>query len=268
MKFVYQYRTSQNELRDGVISAADRESAFAALKREGIRPAWLKEAPGFWNKLLGKGKRWIVIAILSVIVLAQIFFYFGGWLQDDSVSSETVASVKDRYRDSQGRAIPLARKQIWGDDTIIREGISLEWKNLFESPSDLLLARFAQPGATVGRVAVSPEIERAMAAPMQGEVIVNDDDMEEHKQMKCIVAGMRNELSEYLSAGGSVRNYIQRLLDRQNYEAQILKRDRASLEEFARTNSADNVRAKWREINQKLRNLGLPLVECPKAGVE
>ena len=64
MKFIYEYRTSDNVRRSGVIDASDRESAFIALKNQGVRPASMKEAPGIFNKLFGKGKRWIAIVIL------------------------------------------------------------------------------------------------------------------------------------------------------------------------------------------------------------
>ena len=74
MKFVYEYRTSDNELHHGSIAAADRDAAFASLKARGVRPARLVEAPGVLNKLLGKGKRWIAIAVLSVAAAAGWYF--------------------------------------------------------------------------------------------------------------------------------------------------------------------------------------------------
>ena len=43
MRFVYEYRTSGNEPRQGEIRAADRDAAFAALKARGIRLLSLPE---------------------------------------------------------------------------------------------------------------------------------------------------------------------------------------------------------------------------------
>ena len=57
MKFIYQYRTSDNEVKRGEIVAPDREAAFQLLRAQGIKPARLEEAPGVFNKLFGKGKR-------------------------------------------------------------------------------------------------------------------------------------------------------------------------------------------------------------------
>ena len=78
MKFVYEYRTSDNALHSGRIAALDRDAAFAALKARGIRPARLVEAPGLVNKVFGKGKRWIAIVALSVAAIAGWFFASSG----------------------------------------------------------------------------------------------------------------------------------------------------------------------------------------------
>ena len=75
MKFFYQYRTRDNISHDGEISASTLDDAYAALKAKGIRPGRVVEAPGFLNKLLGKGKR-------AVIVLDE-FQEVGDLLPDD-----------------------------------------------------------------------------------------------------------------------------------------------------------------------------------------
>lgn len=68
MKFVYEYRTSDNVRHNATVSAPDRDAAFARLKARGIRPSRLEDAPGFFNKLFGKGKRWIAIAVLTILL--------------------------------------------------------------------------------------------------------------------------------------------------------------------------------------------------------
>lgn len=81
MKFNYEYRTSDNKLHGGVVCAASREDAFTALKARGINPARVVEAPGFFNKLFGKGKRWIAIGVLAfalALALAALVLRRGG----------------------------------------------------------------------------------------------------------------------------------------------------------------------------------------------
>lgn len=72
MKFNYEYRTSDNKLHEGVVSAASRDDAFAVLKARGIRPGRVTEAPGVFNKLFGKGKRWIAIVALAVALAIAV----------------------------------------------------------------------------------------------------------------------------------------------------------------------------------------------------
>ena len=74
MKFNYEYRTSDNRLHEGVIRSANREEAFAVLKARGIRPGRVVEAPGFFNKLFGKGKRWLAIVFLAVALIVAVVF--------------------------------------------------------------------------------------------------------------------------------------------------------------------------------------------------
>lgn len=71
MKFVYEYRTSDNVRHEATVSAVSRDAAFALLKERGIRPSRIEEAPGFFNILFGKGKRWLVIVILFAILVAM-----------------------------------------------------------------------------------------------------------------------------------------------------------------------------------------------------
>ena len=57
MKFRYEYRTRDNARHEGVIDAPDREGVYAALKAQGVRPSFVAEVPGFFNKLFGKVKQ-------------------------------------------------------------------------------------------------------------------------------------------------------------------------------------------------------------------
>ena len=66
MKFLYTYRTPDNKQHRGEIAAATKEAAYAALRAQGIKAGHVDEAPGVFNKLFGKGKRWMAIAVLVV----------------------------------------------------------------------------------------------------------------------------------------------------------------------------------------------------------
>ena len=71
MKFLYEYRTSDNIKHSASICASSQEAAYAALKKQGIKPCRFAEAPGIFNKVFGKGKRWIAIIILSIVCIVE-----------------------------------------------------------------------------------------------------------------------------------------------------------------------------------------------------
>lgn len=69
MKFLYEYQDKANKRHRGVLNAPTRADAYAALKAQGIKPIHCDEAPGFFNLLFGKGKRWIAIIVLGALCL-------------------------------------------------------------------------------------------------------------------------------------------------------------------------------------------------------
>lgn len=72
MKFLYQYKTRENERRDGVIFAPNRDAVYAQLKKQGIRPFCVELAPGLLNTLQRPGKRGYAIIFLAFALIATL----------------------------------------------------------------------------------------------------------------------------------------------------------------------------------------------------
>lgn len=250
MKFVYQYRTSDNALRAGEIYAASKDAAYALLKKQGVRPARLEEAPGFLNKVMGRGKRWIAIAALAVIALTSILLYHN--------SSEVVREI---YAEQTS---PLYRHQIYGDPARMSEWTRTGFANVLDNDGERFLAQFAQPGARVrgfDTMPVSPEnvseaVARSLADCLRRQIVFNDDDPREVVELKRVVLWMKGELSDYLSQGESIGSYVCELAKRQRKEAEILDFSRRSLEN-------EKSLSVWDAKNEALRKLGLPTLLVP-----
>lgn len=253
MKFVYTYRTRDNVLHEGIVKAATKDAAYALLKGQGIKPGQMKEAPGFFNKLFGKYKRWI--AIVGLAAFAAFLLVVVNY--QDAVIAEVKNNVD--VVDVDG---PIDRRQLLGDDTVIARGVETEWAVVFPRESDRFLAKFAQPGHPVPRV--DPQVASKMAEEIQvslGEPIpVNDSDLDEYKQIKRIVAGMRKELEAYLKDGGSVAEYIDCLVQRQSYEVSLRHKASMELRAIRRKVSGDEYMAEWKKVNLELRAIGLALI--------
>ena len=76
MKFDFEYRTHENELKTGSISAPSREAVFATLKRQGINPSRVVLADGMLNAIAALGKRTLAIVLLCVALLAVLYLVY------------------------------------------------------------------------------------------------------------------------------------------------------------------------------------------------
>lgn len=215
--------------------AKSRDDAYAVLKKQGIKPSRVEEAPGFFNKLFGKGKRWIAIAVLVVIAT-------GLALALGLTKKEEIQSFL--YEE---------RAQLYGDPAVIDECFSTNWANVFDSQFDCRLALYAIPGRVVDADleinAVMPENDKAAITLVK----IEDNELAEVAQMKRMVNGMKRELAEYLKAGGTIESYLNRLNIRQKAE-----------KGFFETAQRQVIKAKdhavWREKNAELRAMGLPMI--------
>ena len=242
MKFVYEYRTSDNVHHEDVIFAANREAAFSALKAQGIRPAFVGEAPGFFNKLFGKGKRWLAIGVLCAACLALCAVVY---------TQGTIDTLFDS---------PV-RRQLAGDIAVIGQGVLTGWADVFAQKGDRELARYAIPGVEVPTAELDA---KAVAAALATDERTTADDGLEARQIKAIVRGMKAELREYVAQGGSVEKYALRLARRQAEELSVRNRIQEEFrKELQREPDTEELMAIWQEKNGELRQLGLPPIECP-----
>ena len=89
----------------------------------------------------------------------------------------------------------------------------------------------------------------------------------EAKQIKSMVEGMKDELRGYLAGGGSIAQYGERLVERQEQELSYFRRIKEEIENAAKSGiSEDELEAKWKAGNAELRNMGIRLVPMPETG--
>ena len=240
MKFAYQYRTGDNVLHDGTVCAADRDAAFSDLRARGIKPSRLTEAPGFFNKLFGKGKRWIAIGVLAILVAMLSF------------ALRTKSRPADGGESSQ-------RHQIYGDPAIVDTMTADGFSSVFSNVGERYLAAYAMPGSSAPqtvRLATSDELTTCLT----NKVTILRDDPREVAELKAIVNGLKDELREYLADGvGTAATFMRRLEERQEEERMIYRRVQNELEE-----NPDPVI--WEERNRSLREMGIRTIPRPRQG--
>lgn len=87
----------------------------------------------------------------------------------------------------------------------------------------------------------------------------------EAKQIKSMVAGMKDELRGYLAEGGTIAQYGERLVERQEQELSYFRRIKEEIEQAAKSGiSEEALEARWKAGNAELRNMGIRLVPLPE----
>ena len=242
MEFTYQYRTGDNILHCGSVKAANKDDAYATLKSRGIRPSRLVEAPGFFNKLFGKGKRWMVIAMLSAIVAALLF----------TLRTKTRPIIVGGVNGETSQ-----RHQIYGDPAIMAEMLANGFADVFSNVGERYLAAYAMPGSTVPQLVRLKKPEDLMTC-LTNKITFLPTDTREAAELKAIVNGLKDELHEYLSDGvGTAATFMRRLEERQEEERLIYKRVQNELAE----NPDPEL---WEERNHSLREMGIRTIPRPR----
>ena len=252
MRFTYQYRTSDNALHWGVIDAPDRDAVYVALRIKGIKPSRVDEAPGIFNKIFGKGKRWMAIVALSLALLVLICAYTKlSRTPRETISMPSALNLRD-----------TTRRQIIGDSAIIEKGIRTGWSDVFQDEGERFLASFAVPGVPAGLRNTS---EAEIRAALGRSIPPAPTDTLETSQIKAMVEGMKEELREYLAEGGTIVQYGNAIVARQEEELGYYNRAKAELDLAAKSALSDEeLETMWERRNASLRRMGIRLVPMPE----
>ena len=246
MKFLYEYQDKANKRHRGVLNAPTRADAYATLRAQGIKPIHCEEAPGFFNLLFGKGKRWIAIIILAVacVVLAVI------------IHSTPTPSTYTSF-DS-----PI-RRQLIGDAAVIEKGLRTGWADVFDAEGDRFLAAFAIPGTPP---AVRTTTEEKLREALETQTLGNSTTQTlESRQIRAIVSGMKLEINDLLKDGWTLREVGTALVNRQEQEIGYYERAKREVETAAKSKMAQPaLEALLDRRNDSLRKLGIRLVSMPE----
>jgi len=190
------------------------------------------------NRIAGfLGWRLYLVSTLVVVAVAATFAYLRERAETPVVEDSVFLSKM--------------RRQIIGDAGIIEAGIKNGWSDVFAEEGERFLASFAIPGVPAGVKATNVgELEKAIAR----KVLIADDDSMEAKQIKSMVEGMKDELRGYMAQGGTIGQYGERLVERQEQELSYYRRIKEEIDKAAKSGiSEDELEAKWKAGNAELR---------------
>lgn len=239
-KFHYFYQSKENQNLEGWISAKSRDDVYAQLRKAGIKP----------YKVIGKNplawKRWAAIAVLAAALSGTY-----AWL---AFRPRQVAENES-----------IARHQIYGAESVIRNGVATDWTVCGLDVGERFLAKYAQPGVPVAFIRTDlNKLAGALEASLSHRLQPLDDELLEYRQIRQIVEVMKEELRAYIANGGTARLYIDRLQERQSQEVAYY---RAAAQELTNAKTAgasdDDLYTLWSTKNSELRAIGLPMLKDP-----
>jgi len=235
VKYKYLYQTSENENREGFIRARNREAAFHALRLQGIRP----------YRLIGNDPvNWVPWAVGAAIVLLAVGLVVA-WRQP---------------RGADDRAVRL-RQQIEGDAALIAEGVAHDWSDQLSTPLDRYLAAYAQPGGNAVPPYVEPGRVEDMAADLDTPLEYPEGERAEYRQLRNIVAFLREEMRAALASGMTVSQHFEFLEKRQREEIALWQHAEQSI-----LKAPESYREKMAAgVNAQLRARGIAPVPLPSA---
>ena len=250
MRYTYAYRTSEGKRLEGSIDAPSRDEAFALLRSDGIRPIKVTAADGSKANGAPTGIRKRVVAIVAVAasLVAAVCTYAFLRVEPPSESEPQDFSV---------------RHQIYGDRSIIENGIATGWKACGLDRGETILASFAQPGIATRIGSDVSSLANSIEASLANELKSDDGELLEYRQLKQIIEGMKVELRQYIAAGGTAEGYARRLVERQNQEAAYYRAAKQELQDARSRLGEDELNALWAEKNAELRAIGLPMLHDP-----
>ena len=255
MKFRYGYRTKDNEKIEGVISATSREDVYAQLRREGRKPYMVEPLPGLLNRLSGISKRWLAIAVLAGVCVALAIAVGRVVLNAPQPSS------LDAALDAPTRRQPI------GDVAIIDKGVREGWADVFALEGDRFLASFAVPGTPPAiRSTTEEKVREALDhEPSKHPNLPNIQTSIEARQILAMVAGMKQELREFIADGGTIKQYGRRLVQRQEAELGYYHRAKAELDRaIGEKRTQNEINALAEKHNAALRKIGVKLLVLPE----
>ena len=229
MKYHYTYRTPENEMREGIVKAKNRNDVYAQLKKQGIKPSQV-----FGRDPIG-WKRWAAIGVLCAIVAVLSYMLI----------------LEEAEPQEQPRA------QLYGDPATIQHLLADGWRKSFEDEGDAWLARHAIPASMCDCREIPPTNTMLNSAFLS----IGPADSPELTKMKRMINGMKRELAEYLAGGGTPSDYMVLCDERLEIERGKVAIYKSEFDKLRR--KGENIEDSWERLNSELREMGLPTVIMP-----
>lgn len=175
--------------------------------------------------------------------------------QDVSVAQEV--SVANSKTNVTRTAEAKPRKQIYGARERMEEKMRAGAKPLFNHPCESFLAMYAIPGKPVPPVPVTKMLEQDFVNSVADKIEILETDTDEEVQLKEMVAGMKDEVKQWLKDGGTLKGFFAELDKRQQSEVNYRNEAQRLVIESMQNGDGEEAYALWKKYNSHLREKGI-----------
>ena len=229
MKFTYYYKRSDGVRREGTIEASSRDDAFAALRKDGIRP--IKVVADGASEVDGvsvrKGiRRGVLLGVGGVLVVVGVAFVVYFFLRDSRRNLQRTspeghaevaptAIVPEQPEETRSPTVAKPRPRKW-----LGHQQEFVYEQIFPHPSEAFLARFAEPGFMPANPepSFSEAVKEDLLDRLVDDILLTPGEDERIAALKRIVAGLKREAEMMLGAGMTVEEIVMRFEERQKME--------------------------------------------------
>ena len=202
-EWCYSYRSSENKPLEGRVRARSRDDAFVILKSRGINPFRVELAPGFLNRVCSLGRRWLAIAVLSV--LAVLFAVLSYMSRRDAQA--IVQTARNRME-------ALPRQRIPG----MPPDLAIRLQSIFPYESERFMALCAEPGIVPLDCGLPTPGLGDLSEALSHEIVLSEGDEEWVATLKRVVIGMKDDAALLVKKGKSPEDIKIWLSERQKME--------------------------------------------------
>ena len=225
-KFGYAFKTSDGIRHTDTMEAKNRERVFEMLRQRGIRPikVWEEEKPPLIRAL----RKAVMILVLVAAALLLVYLGMTVGIRKPAApgpsTSLTESSTVNAPPGAKTGAGPIETRIVSLVEPSIRryiDGLVLDEKALntiFDRPSYRYLALYSQPGERIVPPTMTEALKRDFLEGMRERVLAYAEDDRAVRDLKGVVAGMKEEMERFMKLGGSIDDYFTMLESRQNAE--------------------------------------------------
>ena len=291
------YREKSGLKTSVVIEAEDRAGVFAELKQRGINAISITEGAVKAKRSatsggVSKGVWGVVAAVVAVALIGVVWMVMQGEEASVEVKKESKRSKEVSYvntnattkvvvnkdeekvkpteasadgkKDTTREAKTRERGQVWGTAAKFEEAKRLGKKPAFRFVSESYLAMYAIPGETVPPMPRFPNFEEDVKTALVTPIDVLPSDTPEQVHLKEIVAGMKEELRQFIKDGGTISQYYDELERRQEKEANYYSEAFQMVQTESKGEDKDFAFELWKKTNKHLQEQGIKQIPLPR----